>query len=75
VLPRRRANFHDVALVRLHQRAQTEVAYIQLVPFSRPIPGPDPRHGRDFGRQRARDPAETDSLAEQSGFEPLVPLR
>jgi hypothetical protein len=30
-------------------------------------------HGRDFGRQRARDPAETDSLAEGNGFELSVP--
>ena len=32
------------------------------------------RHSRDFGRQRPRDPAETDSLAEQAGFELPVPV-
>ena len=30
--------------------------YSQLVPFSRPEPGPDWRQNRDFGRQRPRDP-------------------
>src|SRR6516162_1024866 len=43
-------------------------------PFSRPKPNPDRRHSRDFDRQRPRDPAETDSPLEQSGFELLVPL-
>src|SRR6516162_563471 len=43
-------------------------------PFSRPEAGADRRHSRDFGRQCARDPAETDSLAEQAGFELLVPM-
>jgi hypothetical protein len=64
--------------VGLHQcppekQGQTESGRSQLVPFSRPEPGPDRRHSRDFGRQRRRDPAETDSLAEEAGFEPLVP--
>jgi hypothetical protein len=30
------------------------------------LPPPTPR---DFGRQRPRDPTETDSLAEEAGFE------
>jgi len=34
---------------------------------------PRQRQGRDFDRQRPRDPAETDSAAERMGFEPLVP--
>ena len=42
--------------------------------FSRPEAGPDRRHSRDFGRQRPRDPAETDSLAEGAGFETSIPL-
>jgi len=63
----------------LHQcqsekQGQTKSGGSQLVPFSRPKPRPDRRHSRDFGRQRPRDPTETDSLAEQAGFEPSVPL-
>src|SRR6516225_7253627 len=36
---------------------------------------PTPPTLRDFGRQRPRDPTETDSLAEGTGFEPSVPPR
>jgi hypothetical protein len=45
----------------------------RLVPFSCPEPDIDRRRSRDFARQRPRDPAETDSLAEEDGFEPSVP--
>jgi len=45
----------------------------QLVPFSGPKPISDRRHIRDFGRQRPRDPAETDSPQEGNGFELSVP--
>jgi hypothetical protein len=65
--------------VGLHQcpsekQGQTKSGRSQLVPLSRPEPGPDRRRSRDFGRQRPRDPAETDSAAEERRFEPPVPL-
>ena len=46
---------------------RASLGWSQLVPFSRPEPGPDRCHSRDFGRQRPRDPAETDSAAEGGG--------
>ena len=57
------------AEVGLHQcpsekQSQTKSGRSQLVPFSRPEPGPDRRQTRDFARHRLRDPAETDSAAE-----------
>jgi len=68
----------SLAEVGLHQcqsekQGQTKPGRRQLVPFSRPRPGPDRRESRDFGRQRPRDPTETDSLAEGMGFELAVP--
>ena len=55
------------------KQSQTKSVRSQLVPFSRPKPGPDGASAATLTRQRPRDPAETDSAAEGDGFEPSVP--
>jgi len=49
----------------LEKKDETPSGRSRLVPFSRPQAGPDRRHSRDFGRQRPRHPAETDSVTER----------
>jgi hypothetical protein len=57
----------------VREKGQTQSGRPQRVAFPRPKPGPERRHSRAVGRQRPRDPAETDWLAEETGFELSVP--